>query len=310
MKRARKVIWSLATLVLLGALISTLVPLAKAQAQLQLPERPQGFVSDFANMLSASTVQELEGRLSGYERETTNEIAVVTVEDLQETTIEDYAVRLFEKWQIGKAGKDNGVLLLIAESERQIRIEVGYGLEPTLTDAEAYGIISRKISPAFKEGDYDEGVRSGVDEIIKGLSGAELPEGSPPSDGDGGGITSGILAFIIFIIIAGIQWLGAVLARSKSWWAGGMIGGIIGVLIAGFVSVVIGLIALPLLVALGLFWDYIISKNYKKSKAEGRKTPWWAGGSWGPFTGGRGGGRGFGGFGGGRSGGGGATGGW
>src|SRR5690348_9508325 len=96
--------------------------------------KPQGYVSDFAHVLSSDTRQALEAKLSNFERATTNEIAVVTVPSLEGDTEEDYAVRLFKEWGIGKKGKDNGVLILIAPHERRARIEVGYGLEEVLPD--------------------------------------------------------------------------------------------------------------------------------------------------------------------------------
>ena len=171
----------------------------RSLAELKLPE-PKGFVNDFGGMLSPQIETELEARLQDFERETTNEIAVVTVPNLQGTTVEDFAVRLFEKWKIGKKDKDNGILLLIAKAERKMRIEVGYGLEPSLTDAEAYGIIVNNLRPRFQEGNFDAGVKEAVEQIEKGISGEELPQASP-GDQDGGssrGPGGWAVLFIIF----------------------------------------------------------------------------------------------------------------
>ena len=286
-------------------------------ADLKLP-KPQGCVNDAADMLSSQTESELERKLQDYEKQTTKEIAVVTVENLQGTTVEDFAVRLFEKWKIGKKDKDNGILLLIAKSEREMRIEVGYGLEPILTDGEAYGIIVNNLRPKFQQSDFDGGVEEGVGQIIKGISGEELPEASPGEESDGGRSNDGpswgwTTLFILFWVSIIGSWVTSILARSRSWWAGGALGavaGLISIIILGFFA---GLFLLFVLAAAGLIFDYFVSKNFRTHKRSGKKPSWWAGGWWGPGTtrGGFGGSSGgFGGFGGGSSGGGGASGGW
>lgn len=288
--------------------VSLLLISANLQAELKFPE-PQGYINDFAGMLSQTTENELNEILQNYEQQTTNEIAVVTVLNLQGITIEDYAVRLFEEWKIGKKGKDNGILLLIAKEERKIRIEVGYGLEPTLTDAQAYRIIQEIISPSFKGGDFDTGVKEGVNGIIKVLSGEELPETVPNAeerDEDG---WPNPAAFFIFSLGILSLWISAVLARSKSWWAGGVIGAVAGLAGLYFLGLLIGILLIFIFVPLGLAFDYLVSTNYQARNKEGQKPSWWAGGNWRP-TGGSGGSGGFGGFGGGSSGGGGASGGW
>lgn len=292
----------------------SMIDAGQAAAALKLPE-PGGYVNDFAGMLSSQTVDEFEAKLAQYEKETGNEIAVVTVENLQGTTVEDFAVRLFEKWQIGKKGKDNGVLLLVAEDERAMRIEVGYGLEPDLTDAESFQIITNIITPAFKAGDFDKGVSEAVDAIVATLAGEAVPALETDSRREPGGDLGWILYIFGFVVFGGLQWVGAVLARTKSWWLGGLLGFLIGLLVA-FFSVVIGIIAIIILTPLGLLLDFVVShayqefKKHEHDKKKSRKNdhvPWWAGGGWGP---GGGGGGGFGGFGGGGSGGGGASGRW
>ena len=100
-------------------------------------------------MISAEQKQTLETKLSQFEKDTSNELSVVTIEDLKGDTIENFAVKLFEDWGIGKKDKDNGVLLLIAKNDRQMKIEVGYGLEGALTDAQSFWIIQNVMRPAF-----------------------------------------------------------------------------------------------------------------------------------------------------------------
>lgn len=262
--------------------------------------KPTGFVNDFAQVLSSETRETLENDLVSFERETTVEIAVVTVKSLGEITIEDYAVRLFEDWQIGKKEKDNGILLLVAPSEREVRIEVGYGLEPILTDAKAGRIIREKITPAFKEGDFDKGVVSGIEAIQKVAGGDE--EVFSKTETSEAFLAVLLILFILLIYIAGF------LARTRGFWAGGIIGAVFGV-VAG---VILGSLLILVLAAVGfgfwgLFLDYVLSRNYKQRKKFGLPTSWKS--SWGGFSSGgsRGG---FGGFGGGSSGGGGASGSW
>lgn len=133
--------------------------------------RPHGYVNDFAGILSSSEKAELEGMISNFERNTTIEIAVVTISSLNGTDIETYSVELFEQWGIGKRNLDNGVLIVVAPNERQTRIEVGYGLEGNLTDLRSYDIIQNYMLPQFREGRYGQGLRDGVQKIMIVTSG-------------------------------------------------------------------------------------------------------------------------------------------
>jgi len=121
-----------------------------------------GFINDYTGTLSEEWISKTEQLARSVEVATTCEIAVAVINNLEGLTIEDYALRLFEKWGIGKKEKDNGILLLVAMDERQLRIEVGYGLEGTITDIEAKEIIDRVIVPVFKAGDYNTGIYNGV----------------------------------------------------------------------------------------------------------------------------------------------------
>jgi uncharacterized protein len=131
---------------------------------------PQKYVSDNAEVISGPVRQAINGTLRSLETDTTVEVAVVTVQSLDGMTVEDYANRLFKEWGIGKKGADNGVLVLVAPSERKMRVEVGYGLEPILPDGLAGEVIRTRFTPAFKGGDYSGGINAGVDrfaEIIR-----------------------------------------------------------------------------------------------------------------------------------------------
>ena len=123
---------------------------------------PQGPVTDLAGVLDAAGRNEIVSRARHVEEATGAEIAVATVKSLDGMTIEDYASRLFRQWGVGKKGKDNGVLLLVAPIERKVRIEVGYGLEPVLPDGLAGEIVRTDILPAFKNGDYPLGILAGL----------------------------------------------------------------------------------------------------------------------------------------------------
>jgi len=265
---------------------------------------PTGHVNDFAQLLSSDYRQSLEQELVDFEEETTAEIAVVTIESLEGDSIEEYAVRLFEQWGIGKKEKDNGLLILIAKEDREMRIEVGYGLEPVITDGRAGRIIREKMRPAFREENYDQGVQLAVRQAEEYIRSDEPPSGGEAVQEK----ISFALPLIIFAIII-LIYISAFLARSKRFWPGGVIGGVMGGILGLILGKTVTLLALiTSLGLLGLILDYILSKNYKKLNKAKKPTSFWR--SWGGFSGGGGGGGGFGGFGGGSSGGGGASGGW
>jgi uncharacterized protein len=172
-----------------------------------------------------------------------------------------------------------------------MRIEVGYGLEPVVTDIQSGRIIRDTLTPAFRAGEFDQGIREAVNQLIELASTGEVTATRERVQADWGSV----LPWTIFALV----YLGSVLARSKSWWAGGIVGATIGLIWFSFVAVII-------FAGIGLLFDYLVSKNYEKHKSKGTNPPWFIGG--GGFGGGRHGG--FGGFGGGMSGGGGASGRW
>ncbi len=129
-----------------------------------------GRVVDDAHILSPVTTADLEHKLANLEQKSGIQLVVATVPSLQGQEIEPYANELFRSWKLGESKKNNGVLLLVAPKERKLRIEVGYGLEGTLTDAVSSVIIANAIAPRFKGGDFDGGVTRGVDDIITALT--------------------------------------------------------------------------------------------------------------------------------------------
>ena len=125
----------------------------------------QGFLNDYTNTLTEEWKVRTLQLITNVESETTCEIAVAVIDKLNGISIEEYAVGLFNKWGVGKKDKDNGVLLLVAMDDRELRIEVGYGLEGVITDLEAKEIIDDVILPRFKENNYSSGIYNGVVEI-------------------------------------------------------------------------------------------------------------------------------------------------
>lgn len=130
-----------------------------------------GRVVDQANILDAQTRSGLTDKLAALEAKTTDQLVVVTLRSLQGTSIEDFGVQLGRHWGIGQKGKNNGALLIVAPTERKVRIEVGYGLEGSLTDALTKFIIENSILPRFKAGDMPGGIRRGVDDLIQVMQG-------------------------------------------------------------------------------------------------------------------------------------------
>lgn len=265
------------------------------------PGKPAGFVNDYAGLMSAAARQSLETELSNFEKETRHEIAVVTIPNLGGDTIENFAVKLFEDWQIGKKGADNGVLFLISKDDRQMRVEVGYGLEGALTDAQSFAIIDKIAKPAFRAGDYDAGITQSVAAISAAARGEDVSGRFKESGKKTRGLPVGDWIYFVVFIIFILQAVVVRLSHTKTWWLGGIIGGILG-LVLGLILFGLALkiiLSAVFLAIIGLAVDYAASRN---GPIKG------GGSSAGGFF--LGGGGGFGGFGGGRSGGGGSSGNW
>jgi uncharacterized protein len=211
-------------LIFAAALISIfcLIPLLGC-AGAALPE-PQGYVNDFANLISDDVENSLEDILAQYEAETTNELAVVTVKTLGGKSIEEYTISLAEKWGVGQKDKDNGAVILVAETEREVRIEVGYGLEPDLTDARSKIIIENEMLPRFRNNDYDGGILAGLTAVIETISGTYTPQNTA-EDLYNLDFLSEIPVWVIIIIIffglsafSTIILIISIIARKSSGW--------------------------------------------------------------------------------------------
>ncbi|KQT32545.1 methanol dehydrogenase [Sphingomonas sp. Leaf412] len=128
-----------------------------------------GRVVDAAGLLDAAQVQQLTALSDGVEKASSRQLVVATIPDLQGYTIEDYGYRLGRAWKIGQAGANNGVILLVAPKERKVRIEVGYGLEPIVTDAYASVVVNQIILPRFRDGDMPGGIVAGAQAVAEQL---------------------------------------------------------------------------------------------------------------------------------------------
>jgi uncharacterized protein len=226
-------------------LLLLLVCTANALAAADFPSLT-GRVVDAASLLPEDVQQQLEQQLEQHEQETSNQVVVVTLPSLQGYAIDDYGYQLGRHWGIGQAERDNGVLLIVAPNEREVRIEVGYGLEGVLTDAGSHAIIEDVILPQFRDNHYEAGILQGVNAILGTLQGSYEPVARRPA------IDHNIL-FMLFIFIISIGERFASLFSSRLVSAGvlGGIAGVIGWLLLG--SLAIGL-AMAFFVALFHFF--------------------------------------------------------
>lgn len=193
---------------------SVVVSVASAVLALEVPYL-SGRVVDEAGLLSPAARATVESRLERLEQETGAQMAVLTVPSLEGDSLEDFSMRVVDTWKLGRGEVDDGVLLLIARDERQIRIEVGYGLEPVIPDILAGRVIRETMQPAFREGDFDGGTSRAVD-VLAGLvdGSTELPPPTqpqtPPGDMVGG--------LLVFIVVIGVFTLNALFASGCQGW--------------------------------------------------------------------------------------------
>ncbi|NCN99828.1 TPM domain-containing protein [Candidatus Falkowbacteria bacterium] len=272
------------------------------------PGQPVAFVNDYAGVLSSEQKSSLENKLTQFTASSTNEVAVVIISSLEGDSIENYANKLFADWKIGTEKQNNGVLLLIAINDKKMRIETGYGLEGALPDATANQIITKTLRPAFQANDYYSGIDAATNQIILATQGEYSADASA-----GGGLGNWSFDSIVWIMIMSLYLLSALyryLARSKSWWEGGVLGAVIGLIVSLiFFSSLVSILT-PVLAVCGFIFDYLVSRVFPAPKPLKKGGGIWFLGGPGGFGGRGGSGGGFGGFGGGSSGGGGASGGW
>jgi uncharacterized protein len=198
----------------LPILLLLLVLAPEAQAR-EIPYL-SGRVVDEAAMIQPDARQRIEQKLAAYEQRTGHQVAVLTIESLQGDPLEDFSQRTVETWKLGKADKDNGVLFLVSEQDRQMRIEVGYGLEPVLTDAESGRILANIVRPAFRNGDFGGGIEQGVDAVLSALGGEEVPQAVPAPAAETGNVPAGFKLIILFIL--GVFSLAALTSGGCQGW--------------------------------------------------------------------------------------------
>jgi len=261
-----------------------------AAAQIAVPPLTTR-VTDLTATLSGVQVNALEQKLAQLEARTGNQVAVLLVPSTQPDTIEQFAIRVFDQWKVGRKGVDDGVLLLVAKNDRKLRIEVGRGLEGVIPDAYAKRIIDEEITPRFRQGDFSGGIGAGVDRVIELVEGESMP---PPQDRARAERTDdwtgwAFYGFIAVVIVGGI--LRSILGR--------FFGSVIIGAAAGAVAFTLGGVVIAIIIAVVAFLISLAGGT-----TMGRGSGWSSGGDW--SSGGSGGFSG----GGGTSGGGGASGSW
>jgi uncharacterized protein len=194
------------------------------RAQLAIPELWGTRIHDEAKVLSGPFVSQLEQILKTHEDSTSNQIAVLIVPSLNGEIMEEYTLRVSEKWQLGQKERDNGVLLFIAIGDRKARIEVGEGLEGPLPDAVCNQIIRNELAPYFRQDNYEGGVLASVNAITKAIAGEYEAVSAPVQKRRtrGGSLMSTLVILIIIIVISSIRNRGG---RGGGFYGGGWYGG-------------------------------------------------------------------------------------
>lgn len=174
-----------------------LVLLTSVSFAQNFPEKPDPprLVNDFAGLFSKDETTMLELKLRAYNDSTSTQIAIVTISDLDGYPVDDYTIKLGNKWGIGQKGKNNGILVLIAKQDRKAFIATGYGMEGALNDGKLGTILRQEMIPYFKQGDYFSGVNAGVDAMIAAAAGEYVSDAS-----DYNGENGSPWPFIIFIL--------------------------------------------------------------------------------------------------------------
>jgi len=276
-----------------------------AAADVPVPELKTR-VTDQTSTLDGAALAALEERLAAFESRTGSQIAVLVIPTTEPEAVEQYALRVAEAWMLGREGIDDGALLLVALEDRNVRIEVGYGLEGALTDLASRRIISESILPRFRSGDVPGGIELGVERMIAVAEGEPLPEPQPNWEpGPWAGLKS-LLPFLLIVAFIAGGFLRMLFGRFWGSLAGATIAGVIVWLLSSLlmVGLVAGIITFVIMLlggarAGGGRWS-------SHPRAGGRSGGGWSSGGWG------GGGFSGGGFsgGGGSFGGGGASGSW
>jgi uncharacterized protein len=274
---------------------------ALAAIALDVPKL-QARVTDLAGILTLDQVAGLDSKLQQLEKTDSTQVAILIIPGLEGESLEDFSIRVAEAWRLGQKGRDNGALLLISMKDRAIRIEVGYGLEPTLTDARSSQIIRNEIVPRFRAGDFYGGIDAGVTGIIQTIHGAY--QASPDTQTRSSRGRPGRLFNLLIVMLFPLLWI----LSATGKWGGGILGAGAGMLLP-YTLISHSLIFLLIGGAVGGLLGVFMGALVRAGSQSGRGGPrgfggpfFWGGG--GGFGGGFGGGGGFSGGGGGFGGGG------
>jgi uncharacterized protein len=265
-------------------------------------------VTDLAGTLTASQREALESKLRDFETRKGSQVAVLIVPSIGDETLEEFAGRVTDEWQLGRKGIDDGVLLAIAMKERRMRIHTGRGVQGTLTDALSKRIVADIVTPRFRNGDFAGGIDAGVDAIMKAIEGEALPEPRPASRGKVESVSS--FGDLAMLALFAVPILGMVMrSMFGRFFGAGITSGITGIgvwLLLG--SLLIGAVA----AAFAFVFTLMLGGGVGRSVGRGGWGGYIPSGGWGGAGGGFGGGGGGGGFSGGGGGfdGGGASGSW
>lgn len=271
---------------------------ASPAAALEVPPLT-GRVVDAAHLLPADLAASLSAGLAAHEARTGNQVALLTLPSLEGEPLEEFSHRVATTWKLGQKGTDNGVLILVVPGDRKVRIEVGYGLEGTLTDAKSSRIIREEMTTRFSTGDFAGGITAGVKAVLGTIEGTYSP---PERKTVQGGKTSALNIFYLAVVVGILT--AAFIGRH---WKGGSIGGAMAFML-GLSSGWLLAIAAAVIVLIVTLVLAGLSGGGGRSSSPGLGGGW-GGGSFGGFSGGGGFGGGFSG-GGGSFGGGGASGNW
>lgn len=266
-------------------------------------------IVDQTGTLSSEQIVQLADQIAKSRQEKSYQIAILLIPTLgNDEYLEGYSIKVARAWGVGEKGSNNGALIVVVKDDHQMRIEVGDGLQGDLTDLRAGRIVRDVMKPKFQQNDFYAGLSGAVNSIQLAVSAQADPSLSESDDGD-----VGADVFVMLLVFGGmiLSWVGSILARSKSWWAGGVIGGVIGLIVMViFAWALWTFLAAFAAIGIGLLLDFLVSRNYKAHASHGDTPSWWAGGGWFGGGGGFSGGGGGGGFGGGGFSGGGASGSW
>ena len=298
--------WSLAIRSIVTTCLVAALFVSPAHA-LDIPAAPtlETPIVDQTGTLSSTQIQQLASQIATSRKDKSYQIGILMIPTLGNGEyLEGYSIKVARAWGVGDKDTSNGAFILVVKDDHKMRIEVGRGLEGDLTDLRAGRIVRDVMKPAFQKNDFYGGLSGAVNSIQLAVSqkaDSALNESSTSS-------SDGWDTFMTFLMFGSvlIAWLGATLGRSKSWWAGGVVGGALGLIVMimfawAFWTYIVGFFA----VGIGLLLDFFVSRNYKAHQAHGGNPAWWAGGGWfgsgGGFGGGGGGSFGGGGFSGGGS---------